>query len=124
MKSVFFALIGFGLLGAGTDVLAQGEPVPVIVGGYSDASMSDKAVIKAAKFAVKAHAQEKKKPHKLKSIITVKTQVVAGLNYRFCLNVAEGKGFKHEHLIEAVVYRDLKGKLTLTSWAHTKTCQK
>ena len=122
LKHQAFAIciLAFGL--GSSAALAQDAPAPVMVGGYSETSIKDQDVRIAALFAVKAHALEKKKPHKLKAILKAQHQVVAGKNYKLCLNVAEGKHFKHAHLIEAVVYKDLQQKLSLTSWSHVKSC--
>ena len=65
-----------------------------LVGGFSKASVSEKEVVDAAAFAVKAEAkamQESKEslPVKLElvKIVSAEQQVVAGMNYRLKLKV-------------------------------------
>jgi hypothetical protein len=118
----FLAISALPLLTNAQPPQTKPELTPRIVGGYSSASVKDKRVKAAAVFAVKTHSLERKIPHKLKAIRTAQTQVVAGLNYKICLSVSEGKNAKHTHFIEAVVYQNLEQKLSLTSWAHTQRC--
>jgi hypothetical protein len=47
------------------------------------------------------------------SIDKAEQQVVAGMNYKVCLKVRNGKRVRYA---TAVVYRDLKGKRSLSSW--------
>lgn len=77
-------------------------------GGYSDASPVDKDIKSAAEFAVSAQ-----KGATLERIVSAETQVVAGLNYRLKLEVKTAGGLR---MAKAVVYRDLKNKMSLTSW--------
>ena len=91
----------------------------VIVGGYGTASNSDPDVIAAAKFAAKKQAKKQGAKIKFISIAKAETQVVAGLNYRICMNVEikeKGKKTYIPKLVQTVVYKDLKQKLSLTSW--------
>jgi cystatin-C len=81
-------------------------------GGYSPAEINPE-VQKAAEFAVKAQAKATGKPLQLVKILKVEQQVVAGLNYRLEIEVADGsKRLK----ARAVVWRKLDGSLALTSW--------
>ena len=85
---------------------------PALAGGYSPAEI-DSEVRKAAEFAVKAHAEATGKPLQLVKILTVQSQVVAGLNYQMEIEVADGS----KHLkARAVVWRKLDGSFALTSW--------
>lgn len=105
---VLFALcVVFGCLSA---VSAQEEQ---IAGGYGDISKTDAGVVAAAKFAVKKRGKVVKSTYTLVSIEKAEAQVVAGLNYRLCLKVKNRKG---EKAVTVVVYKNLKNKLTLTSW--------
>lgn len=85
-----------------------------IAGGYSAISISDAATISIAKAAVKIkNALPESKRVKLLSIIDAQSQVVAGQNFKLCISVKQAS---HKMRVQAVVYRDLSGKLTLTEW--------
>ena len=77
-------------------------------GGYSDASPLAQDVQATAVFAV-----SKQKGATLERVLAAETQVVAGLNYRLKLEVNTSSG---PRIAQAVVYRDLKNKMSLTSW--------
>ncbi len=90
-------------------------------GGYATASVTNKEVVAAADFAVKAQAIREKtdeKPAKLElvTILGAEQQVVAGMNYRLQLKVKlNGK----EKLAEALVWWQAWRKpnpYQLTSW--------
>ena len=92
-------------------------------GGYSPAAVTNKEVMKAAAFAVKAQhkvmqAEKASPPPKLKlaSILAAEQQVVAGVNYRLQLKVkVDGK----EKQAQAVVWWQAWRKpepYKLTSW--------
>lgn len=94
------------------DDAAKKQPDQAIVGGYSESPVDDADVVKAAEFAV----SEKSKAgvsFKLTSVKTAKSQVVAGMNYQMSLVVDEAGT---EKTVNVVVYRDLKGAMSLTSW--------
>ncbi|MEI8309595.1 MAG: cystatin domain-containing protein [Verrucomicrobiota bacterium] len=85
---------------------------PVLAGGYSSAENAPEAR-KVAEFAVKAQAKDSGKPLQLVKILKAERQVVAGLNYRLEIEVADGsKRFK----ARAVVWKKLDGSMALTSW--------
>lgn len=86
---------------------------PPVVGGYKKASVSDADVASAAAFAVEAAQPKKGAKYSLLAVENAEKQVVAGMNYKLCLNVKEGD--KTENFT-AVVFRDLKQKFSLTSW--------
>ena len=92
-------------------VSAQTEPM---TGGYGDTSVTDKDVKSAANFAVKTRAAQKHNGLKLVMIQKAEVQVVAGLNYRICMVVREGKG--PTRTVTAVVYKDLKNHKSLSRW--------
>jgi hypothetical protein len=95
---------------------AQTEP---IAGGYSVADVKDANVIAAALYAVKKQAKKQGVKIKFMSINKAETQVVAGLNYRLCMNVEikyKGKKTYTARLIQAIVFKDLEQKFSLTSW--------
>lgn len=91
-------------------VIAQED---VITGAYGETSTTDRDVITAAKFAVKSASRKQGVAISLVSIEHAELQVVAGLNYRFDLNVkSRGK----PQNVKAVVYRDLRNNYSLSSW--------
>lgn len=111
-------LIALGLIfGAASAANAQ-EMKPPIVGGYGKVSADDRAVVQAANFAVKTEAKKSKAKIRLVRIKNAEQQVVAGMNFRVCLDVetnASGKK-KTSEIAEAVVYKNLKQKYSLISW--------
>jgi hypothetical protein len=96
---------------------------PVIVGGYSDADKDDPDLLGVANFAVKAGSKKADGVLKFDSIEHARTQVVAGMNYAMCLRV-RGKTDKpgKTHLVYAIVYQDLKNKMSLTSFKRVSAC--
>ena len=78
-------------------------------GGFSAVSERDAQALAAAKFAVSAHDAKLQ----FKAIEKVERQVVAGLNYRLTLKVADGGA---DRLAEAVVWQKLSGQHELTAW--------
>ena len=94
--------------------ISQASAGQMIVGGYSAASTGAPEVIAIAKAAVKMkNGDLQTNKVKLLSIIDAQSQVVAGQNFRLCLDVKQAK---HKMRVRAVVYRDLSGKLELTEW--------
>ena len=107
----FVLALVFGINAASTKVAAQdSEP---IVGGYGDASVTDKEVKSAAVFAVKTRSKNIKRTITLVKIRKAELQVVAGLNYRICMSVREGRTTR---IATAVVYRDLQNRKSLSRW--------
>jgi tetratricopeptide (TPR) repeat protein len=103
---------------------ALGQPT---AGSYKAIAVTDPGAVAAAKFAVDAKETEKKIDIGLNAVMTAEQQVVAGMNYRLCLSLTmpprdEGDDFKRSFVV--VVYRDLKAKLTLTSWIEADDCSK
>jgi hypothetical protein len=88
------------------------QEMPPLVGGYSKAATTDPEVAEMAEFAVAESAKETP-GLTLLSITSAETQVVAGMNYRLTLSV---KDSDKTRTAEAVVYRDLQQKKSLTSW--------
>lgn len=86
-----------------------------LVGGYSEASVTNAEVAAAVQFAVKTLAAmpERMPDITLVEILSVSQQVVAGMNYRLRMKLkVDGK---HRN-VEVVVWRKLDGKHELTSW--------
>ena len=85
---------------------------PGFCGGYSSAKI-DSEMGKAAKFAVKTRSQSTGRTLQLVKILKAERQVVAGLNYRLEIEVADG----NKHLnARAVVWKKLDGSMVLTAW--------
>ncbi len=114
---LMIAVIGI-IFGCAANTFAQ-IPEPM-VGGYRTIDASDKAVVAAADFAVKKQAKTRKAVINLVAVNSAMQQVVAGMNYQMCLSVevADRKMKKTvPQTVQTVVFRDLKGKYKLTSWA-------
>jgi len=111
---LFFVIFGC----ASTSYAQNGQ----ITGGYGKASVKDKEVVKAAKFAILSRNKTERSIITLLSIKKAQVQVVAGLNYELCLRVSVAKGDKKatKQFVKAVVYRNLKNKYSLTSWGISK----
>ena len=93
------------------------------LGGYSKVSVTDKDVVAAAEFAIKAQSKTIREPKarqqvalELLKIIGAEEQVVAGMNYRLTLRVKEDGNQK---TVEAIVWWQAWRKpnpYQLTSW--------
>lgn len=99
----------FGVFAAESRVSAQ-----EITGGYGDASVIEKDVRAAANFAVKSRSRSTGKTFTLVRITKAEVQVVAGLNYRLCMTVREGR--KRARSVTAVVYKNLQNRRSLSRW--------
>jgi hypothetical protein len=84
-----------------------------LAGGYGDARVSEQGVLEAARFAVREEGRREGRRVSLVAVRRAETQVVAGLNYRLRLSVRAGGRTRDA---TAVVYRNLKGVYSLTSW--------
>lgn len=107
MVMVAASIIAFGR------VSGSSAPQGPIVGGYADTSNSDPEAVAAARFAIRT---ERTKLHTRITLVSIKhaeVQVVAGLNYRLCMDV-KIKGRTRN--VNVVVYKNLKNKYSLTSW--------
>lgn len=88
--------------------------LPQPVGSYAPVDdLKDSDLRKAAAFAVAEQSNKVKRPLTLTRVARAQTQMVAGLNYWFCLEVADADAQREA---VAVVYRDLKHRLKLTRW--------
>jgi hypothetical protein len=87
------------------------SPRPPIVGGYTNATPVNDADTntKAARDFAVVEIYKRFPQRGIVESATVKTQVVAGLNYQFHIVMTGGKAY------EAVVYRDLQGKMSVSS---------
>jgi Aspartic acid proteinase inhibitor len=80
-------------------------------GAYRELAVTDKAVVAAAEFAVKAKSEKEKVA--LDKIVKAESQVVAGINYRLRLTVRVDGGIREA---EVVVWRKLDQTSELTRW--------
>lgn len=98
------------IIGAASAASAQ-----VKTGGYKEIAKTDARAVSAAEFAVKSQSAKTNMKFELHDVVKAEQQVVAGMNYRLCMEVsADGDEAFH---VQAVVYVDLKKNSKLTSWA-------
>jgi uncharacterized lipoprotein NlpE involved in copper resistance len=83
------------------------------VGGYASAERTSPDVIAAANVAVASQAARSGQKITLRSIVRAEQQIVAGVNYRLCLDVSVD-GTSGEAL--AIVFRNLQQESSLTRW--------
>jgi stress response protein SCP2 len=109
---ITFALLIFTIVfGAWSNCFGQ------MAGDYRPALVTDKTVIDAAKFAVRAEAKKMRKTFRFAGVKQAETQVVAGRNYRLCMEyTVTEKGKKVTKNATAVIFLNLKQKFSLTSW--------
>lgn len=84
-------------------------------GGYKEISKTDAGAVAAADFAITAQSKKTGYTFELLELIKAERQVVAGTNYRLCMQVAADGD--EPFYVQAVVYFDLKKNYKLTSWA-------
>jgi len=88
------------------------DDAPTLARGYFPAEI-DSEVQKVADFAVKTQGEITGRPLQLVKILKAERQVVAGLNIRLEIEVADGS----KHLkARVVVWKKLDGSLALTTW--------
>ncbi len=105
------------IFGSATDTFAQ---MPPVVGGYSRTDAAAAEVVAATNFAVKAQMKKQRDKIKLVAVNNAARQVVAGMNYQMCLNVETTDRQTKKtapQTVQTVVFKNLKGKYSLTSWA-------
>ena len=113
-----FAIFAFMFIVFTCSATALAQKAPV-VGGYATASVKDKNVVKAARFAVRERAKSQNTRVNLVEIKNAKMQIVAGRNYEICMltNYLNKRSNKLvDQFVKVVVYRDAKNKYSLTSW--------
>ena len=113
------AALGF-IFGAATKNFAQTRMKEPMVGGYNSVAATDAQVVGAANFAVKTQAKKQQSKIKLVAARRAERQVVAGMNYRLCLQVEvkeKGKKTFVPQTVQTIVFLNLKRKYELTSWA-------
>jgi hypothetical protein len=102
---------------------AAGQSQPPLLGGYAAASVTDKQVIAAADFAVKAEAKAMQgrkdalpATPTLVKVLSAQQQVVAGMNYRLRLKVRlNGKDKEADAVVWWQAWR-VPDPYELTSW--------
>jgi hypothetical protein len=94
---------------------ASTAATPIQVGGYRATAKTDPNAVAAADFAITAQSAKTGYAFKLVDLVKAERQVVAGSNYKLCMQVsADGD---EAFYVLAVVYVDLKKNSKLTSWA-------
>jgi len=82
--------------------------------------VTDAEVVTSANFAVRAQAKKQRAKIKLVAVSRAEKQTVAETNYRLCLQVEtldNGKKTAVPQTVQTIVFRSLKQKYQLTSWA-------
>ena len=87
-----------------------------IAGGWGKADVKDPQMLEVARFAVAAQQSRTDSVFKLLAITRAEQQVVAGMNYRFCLRLQGGKS----KTAWVQVYQDLQQQYELNSWVWGK----
>ncbi|MBW8882977.1 MAG: hypothetical protein JF615_16600 [Asticcacaulis sp.] len=99
----------------------KAQPQPPLAGGFS--AVTDKATIQQ----VSAFAMDQApNGYLLKSVKSIKSQVVAGTNYELCLRVrtpGHEASWIRQRLVKAVVWQHLDQTMELTSWNEVQECE-
>lgn len=94
---------------------AAAAQAQIKTGGYKEISKTDAGAVAAANFAITAQSTKTGYTFELLDLAKAERQVVAGSNYKLCMQVsADGD---EPFFVQAVVYVDLKNNRKLTSWA-------
>lgn len=119
MKNYLQTILMFAVVfGCASFSFAQVEAP--MVGGYRKADTTDAQIVSAANFAVKAQAKKQKSKIRIIAVSDAEQQVVAGMNYKLCLQVEtveKNRKTAVPQTIQTIVFRDLKQKYELKSWA-------
>lgn len=97
----------------GSFVVATALTAAAQPGAYRDVPATNKEVVAAAEFAVKAQRLKEKGKLDLAAVVKAEQQVVAGINYRLKLLVAVDGGNRDA---EVVVWSKLDKTHQLTNW--------
>lgn len=93
---------------------------PPVSGGYTAQSVEDQEIQRIAEEAVKMKGKELQAELMLNAIHKAETQVVAGVNYRLCIetfipsNDPMTDGVVQYN--QTVVYKNISGELKITEW--------
>ena len=109
--AVVFAL---GIAASGNRVSAQNNEPEPMVGAYGKTNPARYDVKKVARFAIKQRGLNTGNNVTLIRIVGAEIQVVSGANYRLVMRVRSGR--RRAQTVTAVVYSDLKDRMTLTHW--------
>lgn len=97
---------------------ASTAATPIQVGGFRAIAKTDPNAVAAADFAIKTQSAKTGYTYELHELSKAERQVVAGTNYKLCMQVsADGD---EAFWVQAVVYVDLKKNSKLTSWADSE----
>ena len=95
-------------------VSASRSSAQEITGGYGPIPIKSRMVNNIAYFAVNTKNKRSAKKVTLAKVLEAESQVVAGMNYKICMRVRDRRG--RVSTVTAIVYRDLRGRQSLTSW--------
>lgn len=116
---ILFAALGV-IFGCATVNFAQ-----IKVGGYKKIAVSDAGAVAAANFAVTEQGEKQEATIELTSVEKAERQIVAGTNYKLCLqvNIADGNSDEPvSQFVNAVIFKSLKNEFSLKSWEETDDC--
>lgn len=113
--NILFVLFVVIFVGALT---AFGQTEVPVTGGYQKIETTNAKAVSAANFAVKAEAKKENSKIKIVSVNEAERQMVAGTNFRLCMKVevTDENNSTISQIVQAVVYKNLKRKMSLTSW--------
>ncbi len=117
---LIFCAAFFLFFGGAVKNSAQTPMDEPMVGDYRRIAVTDSPVVAAAAHAVKARAKKQRNKIKLLAVSQAEKQVVAGTNFRLCLQIEilpQGNQPKLPQTVQAIVFLNLKQKFTLTDWA-------
>ena len=105
-------------------LFAASSYAQVRVGGYKAVPTDDPKVIEAAEYAANIQTERSGTNINIETIETAARQVVAGTNYRICLQVAVGEENEKPavQVIQTIVFYSLQQKFSLRSWTRVKSC--
>lgn len=107
--------VALAVMGVIFGCAAAARAQPPRTGGYREVAKTDAGAVAAAGFAITAQSAKTGYTFELLDLVKAERQVVAGSNYKLCMQVrADGD---EAFFVEAVVYVDLKNNRKLTSWA-------
>ncbi len=117
-KNIFAFVFAAMLLAIGSASVCRAQDDDE-AGGYVPARANDPAVVAAANFAVREKARKSGSSIRLIGVKSAQQQVVAGMNYELCMQVAgkeAGETDESRWFVTAVVYQNLQKVYSLTSW--------
>jgi hypothetical protein len=115
MKRNMKLAFALALMGVIFGCAASAQAQPPRTGGYREVAKTDAGALAAADFAITAQSAKTGNTFELLDLVKAERQVVAGSNYKLCIQVsADGD---EAFYVLAVVYVDLKKNSKLTSWA-------